>query len=150
MIVYVDSSALGSIYLGDEADAAWLREIVFDGPNPVVTSELADVEITSSLARAERDGRITHPDLLTVMQAFEDHTADDGPLGIVPLSEPTLALAKTYLLSASVRGLDAIHIAAAQIVGQSSQDDVVILTRDKRQGRAAKQLGFALHPRSAS
>ncbi|WP_375504620.1 hypothetical protein [uncultured Jatrophihabitans sp.] len=52
MIIYIDTSALGRVYLGDKSDSAELGRIVYDGDHPVVTSELTDVEIASAFARA--------------------------------------------------------------------------------------------------
>ena len=43
MIVFADTSAIGSAYLGDESDGRWISDVIFDGPDPVVISELADV-----------------------------------------------------------------------------------------------------------
>ena len=149
MIVYADTSALASVYLEDEIDAGWLKEIILEGADPIVTSQLTDVELLSSLVRAEREGRITHSQLLAAAEAFAADTADDGPIGILPMTRLTLDTAKECLLAANVRSLDAIHFAAARGIGKSSADDVLILTRDERQGRAAEQLGFRLHPRSA-
>jgi len=149
VIVYADTSALASVYLGDEGDAEWLRQIILAGPDPIVTSELTDVELLSSLMRAERERRITHSQLVAGAEAFAADTADDGPIGMLPLTRLTLDTAKECLLAANVRSLDAIHIAAARGIGASSDDDVLILTRDERQGRAAAQLGLSLHPRSA-
>jgi predicted nucleic acid-binding protein len=147
VIVYADTSALGSVYLGDEADAAWLREILFDGHDPVVTSELADVELASLLARAMRDRRIDAPTLTQLLAEHDVHTASDGPIGIVPITRATLAAARAFALEASVRSLDALHLAAARGLVDEGED-VVILTRERRQGAAAAALGFRLHPRS--
>ena len=58
MIVFADTSALGSVYLGDEEDGSWIEWVIFDGPDPVVVCELADVEFASLLARARREDRI--------------------------------------------------------------------------------------------
>jgi len=148
VILYVDTSALGSAYLGDEADALWIGDLLFNGADPVVTCELAEVELASLLAHAQRDGRIDHPGVMDRLEAYGAHTADDGPLGIVPLTRQTLRQAQELVLHASVRTLDALHLAAARILAQSGDDDVVILTRDHRQAQAAAALGFALHPRS--
>jgi predicted nucleic acid-binding protein len=124
------------------------RDLLFNGSDPVVTSELADVELASLLAHAQRDGRIDHPGVMDRLEAYGAHTADDGPLGVVPLTRQTLTLAQELVLHATVRTLDALHLAAARILAEGSDDDVVILTWDRRQAQAAAALGFALHPRS--
>ena len=66
MIVFVDTSALGSAYLGDEDSAMWIGEVIFDGPDPVVVCELADVELASLLVRARGDHRIDESGLFPI------------------------------------------------------------------------------------
>lgn len=147
MIVFADTSALGSAYLGDEEDGPWIGDVMFEGPDPVVVCELADVELASLLARARADGRIDENGVTERLDAYNDHTADDGPIGVVPLTVDTLARAQQFVLRAAVRTLDALHLAAAQLLADASDDDVAVLTRDRRQARAAEDLGFALYPR---
>ena len=36
MIVFADTSAIGSAYLGDESDGRWISDVIFEGPDPVV------------------------------------------------------------------------------------------------------------------
>ena len=145
MIVFADTSALGSVYLGDDADGSWIAEVIFDGHDPVVVCELADVELASLLARARRDGRIDVAGVAERLDAYGCHTADDGPIGVVPVARETLARARSIVLQAPVRTLDAIHLAAAQILADASDDIVVLLTRDARQASAAADLGVMLY-----
>jgi predicted nucleic acid-binding protein len=147
MILYADSSALGSVYLGDEADAPWLHELILHGPDPVVTSELADVEVASLLRRACSDGRIDAAALSVRLSAYEADTSDAGPLGVLPVSHETFAAARKFVLQTDIRSLDALHLASARDLTESAAD-VAVLTRDRRQAAAARALGFRLHPRS--
>ncbi len=149
MIVYLDTSALGSAYLGGEAAAGWISDVLLSGPDPVVTSELTDVELASLLARARRDGRIDTAGVRDRLDAYAAHTADPGPIGIAPVTRTTLVRAADFVLRAPVRTLDAIHLAAARLLAESGSEEIAILTRDVRQGQAAAALGFALHPRPA-
>lgn len=148
MIIYADTSALGSVYLGDEADASWLSDVLFSGPDQVVTAELTDVELASLLRRAVRNGRIDDAGLRERLTSYEAHSADDGPLGIVPLTSRTVARAREFVLQTAVRSLDALHLAAADTLADGAAE-VLILTRDRRQAEAAAALAFTLHPRSA-
>ncbi|MDA8071801.1 MAG: type II toxin-antitoxin system VapC family toxin [Actinomycetota bacterium] len=145
MIVFADTSALGSAYLGDEADGSWIADTIFEGQDPVVVCELVDVELASLLARAQRDGRIDAAGVSERLDAYADHTADDGPIGVVPLAKDTLAQARAFVLQTPVRTLDAIHLAAARLLADATADTVVLLTRDVRQASAATSLGFRLH-----
>ncbi|MHB8293132.1 MAG: type II toxin-antitoxin system VapC family toxin [Acidimicrobiales bacterium] len=142
-----DTSALGSAYLGDEADGSWVADVIFDGEDPVVVCELADVELARLLARAERDGRIDSAGVSERLDAYAGHTADDGPIGVVPLAEGTLAQARAFVLGTPIRTSDAIHLAAARLLAEPSGDTVVLLTLDVRQARAAVDLGFTLYDR---
>ena len=144
MIVFVDTSALGSVYLGDEADGRWIGDVIFNGPDPVVICEIADVEMASLLAQARRDGRIDDSGVTERVDAYNDHTAVDGPIGVLPLNHDTLARAQQFALRVQVRTLDALHLAAAQILAEASDDEISILTRDIRQASAAEDLGLTL------
>ena len=149
MILYVDTSALGGAYLGDEADGAWMSELLFGSPDPVITCELTDVEFASVLARARRDGRIDEAALADRREAYEADTADDGPIGVAPLTRDAFRTAQAFVSQTSIRTLDALHLAAARVLAEGGDGDVAIVTRDSRQGAAAAALGFTLHPRSA-
>lgn len=149
MILYVDTSAVGSIYLTDEADGPWIGELLFRGPDTVATCELTNVELASLLGRARRNGRLDDVGVSERWAAYEMHTAADGLIGVLPLTADTLVHARSFVLQTSIRSLDAIHLAAARILADRGGDEVAILTRDSRQGQAAADLGFNLHPRSA-
>ena len=126
MILYVDTSALGSAYLGDEVDGPWVADLLFSGRDPVVTCELTDVEIASLLARAQRDGRLDVAGVVDRLEAYGAHTADDGPIGVLPLNRQTLMQAQQYVLHTAIRTLDSLHLAAARILGAVFHD--VVLT----------------------
>ncbi|HUZ77564.1 MAG TPA: type II toxin-antitoxin system VapC family toxin [Chloroflexota bacterium] len=153
MIVYADTSALGSVYLRDEADAPWLRDLL-DNFNSVgtliVTSELTDVELASLVARAARSHRIDGPTAEDCLRAYAADTANSGPIGVLLLDRETLARAAHYVVRTATRSLDAIHLAAAAHCAEQFGDDVQVLTRDVRQAAAAAALGIPLHPRSTT
>jgi predicted nucleic acid-binding protein len=142
----VDTSALGSAYLGDEADASWIADVVFGGSDPVVICELADVEIASLFRRARRDGRIDDQGVAERLDAYQDHTAARGPIAVVPLTHATFVRARHFVLKTTVRTLDALHLAAAQLLAEASDEEMTILTRDALQASAATALGFSLYP----
>ncbi len=149
MIIFADTNALGSTYLGDESDGSWIRQVIFDGVDPVVVSELADVELASLLVRAKSDGRIDKSEMANCLVAYTEHTADDGPIGVVAITRDSFARAQQFLLQVSVRTLDALHLAAAQLLGDANGEDVVVLTLDHRQAGAAQALGLPLYKRPA-
>ena len=149
MIVFADTSAIGSSYLGDESDGQWIRDVIFDGPDPVVISELVDVEFASLLVRARSDGRIDASDMAECLAAYKEETADDGPIGVVPITHDSFSRAQQYVLQVSIRTLDALHLATAQLLAETNDDNVVVLTLDHRQAVAAKALGLTLYDRLA-
>ncbi len=51
-LLYADPSALARAYLADEPDHAMLREMLLAGPDQVVTSALARVELASAIRAA--------------------------------------------------------------------------------------------------
>lgn len=144
MILYLDTSALGRVYLGDQSDSTQLSHIVYDGECPVVTSELTDVEIASTLERAGRDGTITRVIVDELLDRYAADTCDTGPLGIIGLDSDTISLAQRYVLQTPLRTLDAIHLAACTRFAESTTDDVRLLSRDNRQNEAALALGIGL------
>ncbi len=144
MIVFADTSALGSAYLGDETDGAWIRRVLFDGDHEVVVSQLADVEFASLLARAWRSGRIDREGLEDRSGAYADDTDDDGAIAVLPLTVDTFAVARRFVLEASLRTLDALHLASADVLSRSRNEEVTFLTRDDRQALAADALGITL------
>ncbi|CAN5621791.1 type II toxin-antitoxin system VapC family toxin [soil metagenome] len=144
MIIYIDTSALGRVYLGDQSDSTELTRVVYEGDRPVITSELTDVEIASTLARASRGGVIDSVTANGLLDRYAADTSDTGPLGVVALDSDTIALAQRYVLSTPLRTLDAIHLAACARFGESTPDEVRLLSRDNRQNEAAQALGIAL------
>jgi predicted nucleic acid-binding protein len=146
VIVYVDTSVLATVYLRDDERADELRQAILHGADPMATSELTEVELTSALVRAQREGRVSADDVGALWGLFEADSSDLGPISITPLDRETWSLARAFLLRTAARSLDVIHIAAAGLIGERSQQEVAVLTRDRRQAQAAQALGFELHP----
>ncbi len=142
MIVYIETSALGRVYLGDQSDSEELSQVVYEGEHPVVTSELTDVEIASMLARTSRDGVIDARTAEELLDRYAADTSDSGPLGVITLDSDTITLAQRYVLSSPLRTLDAIHLAACARFAETTLDEVRLLSRDNRQHTAAQALGL--------
>ena len=147
MIIFADTSAVGSAYLGDEADGRWISDVIFDGPDPVVISVLADVEFASLLERVKSEGRIGEREMAACLVMYREHTADDGPIGVVSITPDSFSRTQQFVLQVSIRTLDAQHLASAQLLADSHDDNVVILTLDHRQAVAAQALGLSLYAR---
>lgn len=144
MIIYVDTSALARAYLGDEDDGAELAELIFEGADPVVTSQLSDVEIASAFARAARERVVSASVAERLLRGYTADTSNSGPIGIVALDAETISLAQSYVRRVSVRSLDALHLATAAHFAQKGTEDVRLLSRDARQLQAASALDLAV------
>lgn len=144
MIVYIDTSALARAYLRDQDDGDALAALVHDGADPVVTSELTDVEIASAFARAKREGVVSRSAAIRLLDTYRADTSDSGPIGVIPLTSDTMALAQQFVGRTTVRSLDAIHLAACAGFAAATSDQVELLSRDERQLTAARALGLRI------
>lgn len=144
-LLYADSSALVRSYFADEPDHAELRALLFEGGESVVTSEIARLELASAVRAASTVGRLPRwKDLLARMQT---DLAGDGPIDLIDLrSEVILPTAYRLVVEHRVRTLDAIHLAVCleDCPTVAGDDDIVFITRDADQARAARALGFVV------
>ncbi len=144
-LLYADTSALVRAYFADEADHRVLRETLLEGGDPVVTSELARVELASAIRAAGASGRLRRPN--GVLARIDADCREAGPIALLRL-RPQAVLPRAYdlVLEHRLRTLDAIHLAVAQeecplIAGD---DEFVFVTRDEDQAAAAAAVGFAV------
>ena len=108
----------------------------------VATSELSSVELAGAIKGAERAGRIARAEVLLATVEADLGTE----IELVRLDpERVLPEARRLLLTHCLRALDAIHLAVAvELRDSTREDDVVFVTRDRDQAAAAKALGFPL------
>ncbi|MEU0795210.1 type II toxin-antitoxin system VapC family toxin [Amycolatopsis sp. NPDC005961] len=141
-VLYADTSAVVGAYLVDEPDHAELRKLLIEGDHVVLTSELTRLEFASAVTAAKRTGRI--PDAREFLAQFDEDTR--SVFGVIPLSPPRIFAAARRLVTDKypVRTLDAIHIAVAMhdTAELTGGEPVAFVTRDQRQGEAAKASGF--------
>lgn len=139
---YVDTSALVRAYFADEPDHAHFRALLLEGGDPVVSSELARVELASAVSSAARSGRLRRPTV--VLDPFDVDCGDDGPLALLRL-DPLKALPLAYTLVQENRlcTLDAIHLAVAltDATGLAGDEPVRFVTTDLDQAAAARSIG---------
>ncbi|MGH2747905.1 MAG: type II toxin-antitoxin system VapC family toxin [Actinomycetota bacterium] len=142
-LLYADSSALIRAYFADEADHTDLRNMLLEGDEPVVTSELSRVELASAIRAAARGGRLRRWRL--VLARIDADCQEDGPVALLRLRpEVVLPVAYALVIERRLRTLDAIHLAVAaeECPALAGDDDVVFVTRDHDQAAAASALGF--------
>lgn len=142
--VYADTSALVRAYFPDEEDHEYLRNLLLEGREPVVTSEITRVELASAIVAAFRDGRLDDRD--TMLLRVDADCSDEGPIAVLRLdSGPVLEVAYDLVKAHRLRALDAIHLAVAAEVGpRLDPGGIAFITRDRDQAAAASELGFTL------
>ncbi len=145
-LLYADTSALVRAYFEDEPDHAELRERLLEGTEPVVTSELARVELASAIRAAATAGRMRgHAGLLARIDA---DCEENGPIALLRLrAQAVLPVAYDLVREHRLRTLDAIHLAVAlEECPVLARDGVVVfVTRDEDQAVAAAALGFVVN-----
>jgi predicted nucleic acid-binding protein len=123
-VVYADSSALVKLVVGEPESGA-LREYLGHAPARLASSRVARIEVTRAV-------RLANPSLEVQADArslFEE-------MLLVPIGDVIIEAA-CHLASTTIRTLDAIHLAAVQLV---DPDEAVIY--DRRLGEAARGLGY--------
>lgn len=142
-LLYADSSALARAYFSDEDEHANLRAMLLEGKEPVVTSEIARLELASAVraaASGRRLGRFS--DLLARIDA---DFAEGGRIGPIDLrSDVILPAAYRLVLAHGLRTLDAIHLAVCveDCPAFAGDATIVFVTRDRDQTAAARTLGL--------
>ena len=144
-LLYADTSALVRAYFADERDHAALRSMLLEGEEPVVTSELARIELASAIRAASRARRLRGADGL--LARIDRDCAEDGPIALLALRPETVfPIAYQLVLDHDLRTLDAIHLAVAleECPSLAAGGEVAFVTRDEDQGATADALGFAV------
>lgn len=144
-LVYADTSALARAYFADEREHVILRARLLEGEESIVTSEVARVELASSIRAAVRAGRVHRPE--PMLKRIEANFRDEGPIRLLRLRPETVVPAAYRLvLEHRLRTLDALHLAVAleECPAIAGDEDVVFVTRDRDQAAAATAVGFVV------
>ena len=140
---YADTSALICCYFPDEPDHEELRTLLLEGSEPVVTSELTRLEMTSAVHAAHRAGRVADP--VELLEVVDVDCGDTGPIALLRLQpDVVLGVATALVAGHALRSLDALHLAVARSTAAdlAAGEPVVLVTRDHRQATAAAALGM--------
>lgn len=144
-LFYADTSAVIRAYFADEPDHAVLRELLLEGADPVVSSELTRVEFASAVSAAGRAGQVAETRM--VLDRFDVDCGEEGPFSLLRLDgQVVLPLARQLVGRHSLGTLDAIHLAVAltDATALAAGEPVVVATRDQQQAKAARALGLAV------
>ncbi len=128
MTLYVDSSALMKRYLSEQNSEVAVRFIA--GDQRRATCHITEVEIRRNLARL-----LKGEDLIGARRQFQ---SDLSYFAIINIDSVTCARAASIAEQTQCRSLDALHVAAALLVGKST----TFLTFDIRQAQAARSVGL--------
>ncbi|WP_033293818.1 type II toxin-antitoxin system VapC family toxin [Amycolatopsis jejuensis] len=141
---YADTSALATAYLKDEPGHREMRELLLEGPDLVLSSELTRIELASVFTAAKRSGRL--PDARIVLEHFDHLASPDGSLVLIPFRPDRVFPAAQRLVTENypIRTLDALHLAVVmhETAELTGGEPVTVVTRDERQAEAAKANGL--------
>ncbi len=132
---FSDSSALLRLLLGEPGETIRLDD------GPIHASILADIECHRAMYRAHALGRLSDRELAIKLGELERLLS---ALTVYMLTPEVVALARAPHAIATVRSLDAIHVATACLVARHLPAPVEFWTHDERQATAALSLGLTL------
>lgn len=144
-LLYADTSSVIRAYLADEEEHLTLRELLLEGTDPVVTSELTRLEFASAVAAAHRGHRLAEP--TAVLNRFEWDCRDEGAFTLLRMNPRTIMPAARQLVGTHrLRSLDALHLATAlrDATPLAGGEPVGMVTRDERQAAAAREHGLSV------
>ena len=141
--LFLDTSALLRAYL--------VKDPFYDQVRPqqaerVVVSGLAHPEFVAALTQRRHRDHAARLNARQVTQLLEALERDWEAFYVVPLDEALLMEASALVMRQAVHGLramDAIHVASASLAAIAF-DDLLFLTYDEHQQRAADAEGFKL------
>ena len=133
---YIESSALLAALL-EKDDAA--RKSLRVKRRRCITSALTFAEASRAIVRARVSGRITPTDERAALRWLQKFRRQ---CDVVAITDAVLARAGRPFPAEPIRTLDGIHLATAELLGDSPQL-ITIVTRDTRVIENAKALGYA-------
>jgi predicted nucleic acid-binding protein len=136
VIAYFDTSALIPLIVEEPGSA--VASQLWDAAERVVTVRLAYPEGRAALAQARRLGRLPPRAYRTARDGFEDLWRQ---LDRVEVTAGLAQRAGDLTEELGLRGYDAVHLAAAEII---ADPDTVLVAGDGPLCQAAATLGFAI------
>ena len=132
MITYVDTSTLIKLLIDEVGTTEAGR--IWDEPDVLAAARIGHVEARAALAAARRQGRISAE---VFRAAIEGLDVLWSQVSVVEIDEDLMHLAGDLATEHSLRGYDAVHLAAAHVVGAD-----VLSSADRRLCAAASSSGF--------
>lgn len=137
LTAYVDTSLLVKRYV-TESGSEELDSYLFDTQPTLYINEMTRLELTSTFARKQREGRITKMHEVALRQQADEDVLS-GMFKLVGLDSSVMrqGLNLMQTLSQALATLDSIHLASAL-----KQDVDIFMTDDKQLARAAIEAGL--------
>lgn len=135
MIVYLDTSALVKLYVQEQASQD-VREVTQQAES-IVTSRVAYSEACAALAQRRHDRRLAFLEFRDALEVLSQQWLTFGSVEVDEYAAGEIAIKHT------LRGFDAIHVAAALAVSAKVGKDTLIFSSfDSRQLEAAQGEGL--------
>jgi predicted nucleic acid-binding protein len=135
VIVYFDTSAFVPL-LVEEVSSEACKELWNDA-HSVVTVRIMYAEAAAALAQGVRAGHVTPDGQRRALAVLDQYWTD---FEVVDVDDSLVRRAATLTSTHSLRGYDAVHVAAAELLGQP---EVIVAAGDKRMLAACAALGMA-------
>jgi len=132
VITYVDTSTLIKLLIDEDGTAEAGQ--IWDEPDELVSVRIGHVEARAALAAAHRQGRITASVLRAATAGLDVLWSQ---LSVIEVDDDLMRLAGNLATTHALRGYDAVHLAAAQLVGAD-----VFSSADLHLCAAASSSGF--------
>ena len=132
MITYVDTSTLIKLLISEVGTSE--AGLIWDEADVLATARVCHIEARAALSAARQLGRID-PDVLRAAVAGLEVLWSQ--LSVVEIDEALMRLAGELAAAINLRGYDAVHLAAARLVGAD-----VFSSADYRLCAAASAAGF--------
>jgi len=143
VILYLDSSALVNLFVVEWASEG-VHELVAQAV-AVATSRIAYVEACAAFARRRREERLTKHEYATAREVLKDQWPAFAAVELNEFNAGELAMKH------SLRGFDAVHLAAAlEIRSRANGSPVVFCSFDTLQREAARAESFSVVPEAES
>ena len=132
MITYVDTSTLIKLLIDEVGTTE--AGFIWDEPDVLASVRVGHVEARAALAAAQRQGRISSAVFANAVGGLDVLWSQ---ISVVEIDEDVMRLAGDLAAAHGLRGYDAVHLAAAHIVGAD-----VFSSADRRLCAAASSDGF--------
>lgn len=135
MIAYFDTSAFVPLVIDEPASRG--AQQLWDAADRIVSARLVYPEARAALARARTLKRVTPTQLRAAVEQVDDLMTQ---IVVVELTATLAREAGELAERMSLRGYDAVHLAAARTV---HDEDLVVATNDVTLRNAASRTGLA-------